>query len=334
MKGLFDDPEPLFKEEKISNSVQTLFDPREANTPSSVSCLALPPDDCSAPPVVTCSPSVEPAILLPDVPLVSPPPQQLSTVQQAPVFHQEPLGSPIQPPSGPVVPAAAFGEPEVDPLIAQALRHAAEKYPDQFAAHKGFFVSQFTDLLPLSFDKITVFGEKALSNVQMVLQEVSVSSQTISALSVPSTIQGVIHEARDAVQGGAAHGLGGLLKRVEHAVVRPFDPQAAQNTLMRLFGGVKSIHGRLSGITDLAQETLTSIQLSVVVISVVSGMAEKTDFAQHTQRRHDLLLTTGQELQLALKQLDQLRSQTEQALMQIEETRTVTLPSLGFLGAI
>jgi len=116
--------------------------------------------------------------------------------------------------------------------------------------------------------------------------------------------------------------------------VRHFDPASAQNTLMRLYGGVQSIHGRLAGIGDLAQETLAAIQMDVMVMGVIATMAENTPLAPQVQRRHDLLLTTGQELQLAQKQLEALKKQTESALMQIEEVRTVTLPSLGFLASI
>jgi hypothetical protein len=44
----------------------------------------------------------------------------------------------------------------------------------------------------------------------------------------------------------------------------------------------------------------------------------------------ELGLVTGQQLQLGLKQLEALKGQTENSLMQPEEMRTVTLPSLRF----
>ncbi|MHB1704958.1 MAG: hypothetical protein ACYCSH_02765 [Acidithiobacillus sp.] len=235
-------------------------------------------------------------------------------------------------------PQEVFQEPE-DPLVHKALQHAQEKYPDVFERKKRMLKARFETLLPLDFDKISAFSAGTLPHVQVVLREVSESSQNLSALSVSTTIQEITTAARDAAArvnaGGhsSSHGIGGLLKRVESAV-RHFDPDAAQNTLMRLHGGVKSIHSRLSGIGDLAQETQAAIQTDILVMSVIAYMAENTAFAQQSQRRHDLLLTTGQELKLAQKQLEALKAQTENALMQIEEVRTVTLPSLGFLGAI
>ena len=235
-------------------------------------------------------------------------------------------------------PQEVFQEPE-DPLVHKALQHAQEKYPDVFERKKRILKARFETLLPLDFDKISAFSAGTLPHVQVVLREVSESSQNLSALSVSTTIQEITTAARDAAArvnaGGhsSSHGIGGLLKRVESAV-RHFDPGAAQNTLMRLYGGVKSIHSHLGGIGDLAQETLAAIQMDVMVMGVIAYMAENTAFAQQAQRRHDLLLTTGQELQLAQKQLEALKAQTENALMQIEEVRTVTLPSLGFLGAI
>ncbi|MBU2722842.1 hypothetical protein [Acidithiobacillus ferridurans] len=344
MVGLFDDENDSPKLVQ-SKEIEPLFVAEMGLPP-----IALPADDLSSPPIAAASPlpilpmdslplsNTEPAqvigLLPPDALDAPPAVQVVHPVSQAvSVLQPDSLQQPPPARTAVVAPQAAFGEPEEDPLIHQALRHALEQYPEHVAQHQKFLKAQFETVLPVSFDKITAFGETALSHVQTVLQEVSVSSQNFSALSVAAQVQEVTTEARDAANGSAAHGLGGLLKRVEHAV-RPFDPQAAQDTLMRLYVGVKNIHGRLSGIADLAQETLISIQMNVVVMSVVSGMAEKTEFAQHAQRRHDLLLTTGQELQLALRQLDQLKSQTEQSLMQIEETRTVTLPSLGFLGAI
>lgn len=235
-------------------------------------------------------------------------------------------------------PQEVFQESE-DPLVHKALQHALEKYPDGFERKKRMLKARFETLLPLDFDRISDFSAGTLPHVQVVLREVSESSRNLSAISVSTVIQEITMAARDAAArgnaGGSApsHGLSGLLKRVEQSV-RRFDPDAAQNTLMRLYGGVKSIHSRLSGIGDLAQETMTAIQVDVMVMGVIAYMAEGTAFAQQTQRRHDLLLTTGQELQLAQKQLEALRAQTENALMQIEEVRTVTLPSLGFLGAI
>lgn len=226
-----------------------------------------------------------------------------------------------------------FQEPE-DPLIHKAMQHAQEKYPDGFEHRKRMLKARFETLLPLDFDKISAFSAGTLPHVQVVLREVSESSRNLSAISVSTVIQEITTAARDAAGGSSSvHGLSGLLKRVELSV-RRFDPDGAQNTLMRIYGGVKSIHSRLSGIADLAGETLTSIQMDVMVMGVIAYMAENTQFAQQAQRRHDLLLTTGQELQLAQKQLEALKAQTENALMQIDEVRTVTLPSLGFLGAI
>jgi hypothetical protein len=230
-------------------------------------------------------------------------------------------------------PQEIFQEPE-DPLVHKALQHAQEKYPDGFEHRKRMLKARFETLLPLDFDRISAFSAGTLPHVQVVMREVSESSQNLSAISVSTAIQEITTTARDAAGGSTtSHGFGGLLKRVEQSV-RRFDPDAAQNTLMRLYGGVKSIHSRLAGIGDLAQETLAAIQMDVMVMGVIAYMAESTAFAQQAQRRHDLLLTTGQELQLAQKQLEALKAQTENALMQIEEVRTVTLPSLGFLGGI
>ena len=230
-------------------------------------------------------------------------------------------------------PQEVFQEPE-DPLVHKAMQHAMEKYPDSYERGKRMLKMRFESLLPLDFDRIGAFSAGTLPHVQVVLREVSESSQNLSAISVSTAIQDITTAAREAAGGSSpSHGLGGLLKRVEQSV-RHFDPDAAQNTLMRLYGGVKSIHSRLSGIGELAQETLAAIQIDVMVMGVIAYMAESTAFAQQSQRRHNLLLITGQELQLAQKQLEALKAQTENALMQIEEVRTVTLPSLGFLGAI
>ncbi|MBN6740308.1 hypothetical protein JKG47_07140 [Acidithiobacillus sp. MC6.1] len=153
-------------------------------------------------------------------------PVAIPVSQAASVLQQESLQQPPAARSSVVAPQAAFGEQEEDPLIHQAMRHTQEQYPEQFAQHQKFLKAQFETLLPLNFDKITAFGENTLSHVQRVLQEVSASSQNFSVLSVAATVQDVTTDARNAAQGATAHGLGGLLKRVEHAV-RPFDPQVS-----------------------------------------------------------------------------------------------------------
>jgi hypothetical protein len=262
----------------------------------------------------------------PQIPSAPTPAPTLFPMNDAPAVPQ-------RTPSSAPQPQELFQEPE-DPLVHKALQHAQEQYPDVFESKKRAFKARFETLLPLDFDRVGAFGAETLPHVQVVMREVSESSQNLSALSVSSVIQEITTAARDAAgKSVTPHGLGGLLKRVEQSV-RHFDPESAQNTLMRLYGGVQSIHGRLAGIGDLAQETLAAIQMDVMVMGVIATMAENTPLAPQVQRRHDLLLTTGQELQLAQKQLEALKKQTENALMQIEEVRTVTLPSLGFLASI
>ena len=325
-------PTALFADDAVNQSVPP---------PKSVGCkpvTALPLDEM--PTAIQQKPSSAAAIAAPlpldDLPTAPQaiPKTIIQPVTLAPAAATAPQGTVTSTPQ----PQELFQEPE-DPLVHKALQHAQEKYPDVFERKKRMLKARFETLLPLDFDKISAFSAGTLPHVQVVLREVSESSQNLSALSVSTAIQEITTAARDAAAranaGGhsSSHGIGGLLKRVESAV-RHFDPDAAQNTLMRLHGGVKSIHSRLSGIGDLAQETLAAIQMDVMVMGVIAYMAENTAFGQQAQRRHDLLLTTGQELQLAQKQLEALKAQTENALMQIEEVRTVTLPSLGFLGAI
>lgn len=330
MRGLFDDNEAvakngaLFRDEVVDQS----------NSPAQkISVSALPLDDLPAAdqrkPCI--STTVKAPLSLDDLPTapqaIPMPAIQPTTIAPGaiPVPQRTVIGAPQ--------PLEVFQEPE-DPLVHKALQHTQEKYPDSFEHKKRILKARFEALLPLDFERISAFSAGTLPHVRVVLREVSESSQNLSAISVSTAIQDITTAAREAAGGSSpSHGLGGLLKRVEQSV-RRFDPDAAQNTLMRLYGGVKSIHSRLSGIGDLAQETLAAIQLDVMVMGVMAYMAEGTAFAQQTQRRHDLLLTTGQELQLAQKQLEALKAQTENALMQIEEVRAVTLPSLGFLGAI
>ncbi len=355
MSGLFDhDQAPLFPDETPSKEVAALF-PEQGNPAQPRSCEpALPRDDLSAPPLGKDSSTPTPLPLLPEDPLDTPPlqqpaqsgsptalpPDRLDTPPPSPetqtfstpALPSERLDNPPRS-AGSTQPSAAFGEPDEDPLIAQALRHLSEKYPDDFSAHKGVFRSQLATLLPLTFDRISSFSEAPLRHVQVALQEVTTSTQNFSAVSVSAHLQEITNAARRETQGSTSHGLGGLLQRVGKAV-KPFDPAAAHGTLARLSGDVQIIHQRLAGIDDLAKKTLTSIQLAVQVLSVIQAMAENTEFANQVQRRYDLFLTTGQELQMAIKQTEQLQVQTEQALMQIEEVKTVTLPSLGFLGSI
>jgi hypothetical protein len=224
---------------------------------------------------------------------------------------------------------------EENPLVTQALRHAKEQFPDVFEQEHWALKSRFERLFPLDFDRISQYAEKTLRHVPTVMQEVTQASERLSTLSVPAVIQEISEQARAAAGGGTAtgHGLSGLLKKVESRV-RPFDAQIASNRLMQLYGGVKNIHGRLSGVQDLAQDVFTQIQTDIRVLSVLKVVSEKTPVETAVVRRHDLLLVTGQQIQLGMKQLEALRGHTENSLMQIEEMRTVTLPSLGFLGAI
>lgn len=243
----------------------------------------------------------------------------------------------------PAVPQSVMKAPEPqevfasqeDPLVTQALRHAQAQFPDIFDKDRRTLKSRFESLFPLDFDRISHYAEKTLRHVPTVMQEVTQASETLSTLSVPAVIQEISTQAQAAAGGGtsAGHGLAGMLKKMESRV-RPFDPQIASNRLMQLYGGVKSIHGRLSGVQDLAQDVFTQIQTDIRVLAVLKVVAEKTPVETAVTRRYDLIVVTGQQMQLGMKQLEALRGQTENSLMQIEEMRTVTLPSLGFLGAI
>ena len=275
--------------------------------------------------------SVTPVLLddTPAVPqrVIAHPPEPVRLDDSAPAAPQSVVKAPE--------PQEIFASEE-DPLVTQALRHAKDQFPDIFDQERRTLKSRFESLFPLDFDRISQYAEKTLRHVPTVMQEVTQSSETLSTLSVPAVIQEISAQAQAAAGGGAAPGhggLSGLLKKVESRV-RPFDPQVASNRLMQLYGGVKSIHSRLSGVNDLANDVFTQIQTDIRVLSVLKVVSEKTPVETAVQRRHDLLLVTGQQMRLGMKQLEALRGQTENSLMQIEEMRTVTLPSLGFLGAI
>ncbi|MBU2767357.1 hypothetical protein HAP94_14540 [Acidithiobacillus ferrivorans] len=249
-----------------------------------------------------------------------------------------------QPPASlpPARPQAAFAVDE-DPAILAGLRHFKEQFPDKYDQNESAMASRLRKLLPMSYDKISAFAENTVGHVGNMVQEITEATQNIAALSTADTVSGIINEAREAASMQATSGGHGLLaaslsaaslfKKLE-SKLRPFDPQAAANTLMRLYGGLKSIHSRVAGIAKTAGDLLPGVQLDIMAMSVIEYMAENTSFAPAAQHRHQTVLTLGIQLEMVTKQSENLLKQTETSMMQLEDVRNVTLPSLGFLVAV
>jgi hypothetical protein len=271
--------------------------------------------------------STSPAVLPVDLPSTHPP-------------SAKPVSPPASPPPAslpPARPQAVFAVNE-DPIILAGLRHFKEQFPDKYDQNESAMASRLRKLLPMSFDKISAFAENTVGHVGNMVQEVTEATQNIAALSTADTVSGIINEAREAASMQATsggHGLSAasLFKKLE-SKLRPFDPQAAANTLMRLYGGLKSIHGRVAGISKTAGDLLPGVQLDIMAMSVMEYMAENTSFAPAAQHRHQIVLTLGIQLEMVTKQSVNLLKQTETNMMQLEDVRNVTLPSLGFLVAV
>jgi hypothetical protein len=250
----------------------------------------------------------------------------------APPTSSPPVGSP------PARPHGAFAVDD-DPTIMAGLRHFKEQFPDKYEMNESAMASRLRKLLPMSFDKISAFAENTVGHVGNMIQEITEATQNSAALSTADTVSGIINEAREACSrqaaSGGGHGLSAasLFKKLE-SKLRPFDPQAAANTLMRLYGGLKSIHSRVAGIAKTAGDLLPGVQLDIMAMSVIEYMAENTSFAPAAQHRHQIVLTLGIQLEMVTKQSSNLLKQTETNMMQLEDVRNVTLPSLGFLVAV
>ena len=311
---------PLFDVPQSPSVANPLFEeslpdhPPQIMGTDTVAAPALPPDDLAKAPggvqaIGASKPTVNPPL----------PPDHLT--------------DPPNPTASAAVPAPAFGD-DLDPLAGRAWAMLRQRCPQAADSQKLHWKGLLRQIFPLSMDSLQRLGGVGLRHAPHVLQEIGRDTQCFAELSPAQTVQAVAEQAREA--SGLSRkpgGIGGLLSKVESALNR-FDPAAAQGRLIALHSGVRAIAGRMQATRELAQSTLDAIADDLPVMDVLLEIARGSPSETWIVRRQELLLTSAQQMQMALRQIANLEAQCASALQSIDELRTVTLPALGFLQSI
>lgn len=292
--------QPLFAEPKPDHP------PVAASSPAPKPEPLLPPDPLVAPPKTPVTNTVPPVAAIPPEPLTAPP------------VHQEPKAN------------AAFGD-DLDPLAGRAWKILQEKYPQATDSQRLHWKGMLRQLFPLTMDTIQQIGGPGLRHAPHVLEEIANDTRRFAELSPAQTIQGIADQAREAAgQGKKSGGLSGLLSKVESAFSH-FDATTANGRMIALRAAIHAISGRMQPTKELAQTTLDAITDDLPVLSALLELSKGSPSEAWVVRRQELLLTSAQQMKMAIQQAEHLENQCNSAIQSVDELRTVTLPALGFL---
>lgn len=266
--------------------------------------------------------------LFADAGLLAVPPQPVAH-SPAPVMPPNPLQGP---PKVAANPAPAFGE-SLDPLADRAWKRLLETQPGACASRMVHWKSLLGRLFPLRMKTLGDIGGPGLRHAPRVLNEIAQDTQMFAQMAAAETMWRIAAEAQAAAGHGARKGLSGLLSRVE-STLHGFDPAATQARMIAMDAGLQGILGRLGPAQNFAQSTLEAITGDLPVLDVLAELSRGSPSEALVTRHREMLLTSVQQLRMALQQIDNLGNQCNSAIQSLNALRTVTLPALGFLSAI
>lgn len=327
--------QPLFAADEPRTAVvgKLLFDPSVANPlftedhqqPNSV-LSATPlfaPDEDPAPAVKT---DIRPAALFDqNEPAIAPQP----SCPEPPV-----LFDPNEADTAPAVRTtpeikAAFEVP-TDPLVDQVMTRILAEYPDR-ATEERALRNKMTGLFPMDFDKITDFAESALLKQRAFVAEAKRVLDLHQSLNIQDQMAEIIRAAQDTQKSNTS---GSLLSKLRQEVVSRTTHVSGSAqwhaTLHRLRGSLKLISGEIPAILSAGQESLKEIAQYAVILKALVPAIQDASINDAGARRLTLILGALQQVQIAIKQVEQAQALLRTEIQQVDETITVTLPALGF----
>jgi hypothetical protein len=221
-----------------------------------------------------------------------------------------------QRPTGPSEPSKAFDEPEA-PLVAPAMRAAAERFPEVCAEQERMLRSRLREILPFTFDGIAQYGRSDLDRNTTLMSRVTAETQQWSSLALAESIQAIVDAAKP------AHG---LLGRVMHGSL---DSAEIHRRLVGLSQASEALCQRIDALVEEQASIVAAFKVHLAVLAVCVAMPSR--FTDVIQRRAALFALADQERRLVATQIETLCKGVREGILRLDEVRNVTMPALGFL---
>jgi hypothetical protein len=262
---------------------------------------------------------VEP-LSLPDEPIKVGP----LTLSESPVKELTvgPLSLPESPKPIPSTPkeieVMAIGE---HPDVRKAFKRGLELLPD-FMKDSGHIVrNHLNKVLPLTFEKITSYGEDVLTHAANLVSEVKKYEESIHEIHAEDTIKRMLHDADPA---NHQTGLKALISGAHS-----FDLPAAQRQLSAMETALQAKLLAIDSKIKELEDSSESLKMHVATSSILQDIYNSTEDGSLTSRKGSFFNVSLQEVDIALKQVKTLQQLARETIMRCKEVRLNVLPSYG-----
>ena len=215
-----------------------------------------------------------------------------------------------------------------DPGLAQAIARGTEKFP-AVMRESGFLVrNSLNQLLPLDFDKLSVFGGATLQRVASLIGELTELNARLHEIDAERIIAHVVDAARAHAARRRQTSILGLLGELV-----PFDATAAEIQVTAVHQALLRRLEQVASISDAMLRLRATLVVEVTTLAILDDMSDHGAMGDQLARRSLLFTTSLQEVATACSQIESLKKQLQDWTMRCDEVRTITLPALGYTGS-
>ncbi|MCA1247560.1 hypothetical protein [Massilia sp. MS-15] len=247
--------------------------------------------------------------------------------------HAGPTPAPAGPPTalnfdGPAAPGPAgtarspaarpLFDSEDHPAVRDALALAWADYPALAAQAEQRLAALFRRILPVRLSLVTEWGEDALAEQAVLLQQVAALVLQFAQMAVPALLDAALASTREPA---------GVFGRLFRRPPGPADYKPALDTarsqLLRFMVDSEAATGKL-------EASAHSLGLHGAVLAVVARLAAGADAGLQDAllQRRTLIQHAIRQAELSILQMAQLRQQSADLAAQVSSFLTVTLPAL------
>ncbi|MGH7120634.1 MAG: hypothetical protein ACREFP_16875 [Acetobacteraceae bacterium] len=195
-------------------------------------------------------------------------------------------------------------------------------YPDIMKASGGGVRNALSSVMPVTFDTIANFGTSHLARVAELVGQVSAMTDDLHRIDAGGQVRAMIAQA-DQTKAKPS-----LLDRV--GVHKHFDLAAADEQIGTIRNALTAeLYKILKASVDFERAEIP-LHVAVAVTGILADITDKTDIGALIARKADLFTASVAEVEMAKKQIENLRMLAEEGILQCDELKSVTLPAMGF----
>lgn len=239
------------------------------------------------------------------------------------IFDQPPPDAGSNALSGATFPGAVPPPPSVeDPGVAQGMERGEKLFPDIMKSTGHAIRNALASVMPLTFESLSNFGMDELARVADLVGQVSTMTDDLHKIDAAEQIRGIVADAE------RANAKPSLLDRV--GIHSQFDLEAANAQIDAIRRRLSAELYKIRKASVDIERVMIPLNAAISVTRILADGAGQSELARVIERRASLFASSSAEVDIAKKQLENLRKLAEEGILQCDELKTVTLPAMGF----